>query len=286
MTGGRGALGGARVQRLRHTGAVPVPIRIVDAFADAPFSGNPAAVCLLGEERDEGWYRAVAAEVNLSETAFLVPSDDRWSLRWFTPIVEVDLCGHATLASAHVLWAEGRERPGATIVFATRSGELRARQLGDGTIELDLPANVAEETEVDEALARALGTRPVRSLRRPEDLVAVLDSAAAVRACAPDLRAVRELGVDGVIVTSRGDAPGTDYVLRYFAPGAGIDEDPVTGYAQTVIGPFWADELGRDTLEAHQVSPRGGRLRVTVDGERVRVAGRAVTVLTGALLDP
>jgi PhzF family phenazine biosynthesis protein len=265
----------------------------VDAFTDRPFAGNPAAICVLDAPADEGWMQALAAEMNLSETAFLVPIEGGWNLRWFTPTVEVDLCGHATLASAHVLCTEvaGMHDELDELRFSTRSGWLSARRLPDGWIELDFPADTATPVDPLPALIDALGIEPsdaVGVLQGRSDLLVELASATAVRACAPDHRALAGLPVRGVMVTAAGsgDDAAFDFVSRFFAPGSGIDEDPVTGSAHCLLAPFWAAKLGRDELLAYQASPRGGVVRVRVRGDRVALAGQAVTVLRATIAPP
>jgi PhzF family phenazine biosynthesis protein len=268
------------------------PLFQVDAFTTEPFVGNPAAVCLLEEQdADPGWMQRVAAEMNLSETAFLRPGPEpgSYGLRWFTPTVEVELCGHATLASAHVLWTEGRVEAGRPIRFDTASGDLAARAAGDGTIWLDLPATPAEPAEPPDGLLEALGGGPVRWVGRGRfDYLVELADETAVRGLAPDLRRLGRLSSLGVIVTAKADGaagPGScDFVSRYFAPAAGIDEDPVTGAAHCTLGPFWAARLGRDELTGFQASARGGLVQVRPEGDRVRLGGRAVTVLRGRLV--
>lgn len=255
----------------------------IDAFTDRPFRGNPAAVCLLDRERDAAWMQSVGAEMNLSETAFLLARQDGWSLRWFTPTVEVDLCGHATLASAHALWSESLLDPGDEARFHTRSGLLTAC-LKDDWIELNFP--VTRETKSDPApgLLEALGvSKPKYVGRNKFDYLVEVDSEDAVRAVKPDHARLRQIPVRGVIVTSRAANGKYDFVSRFFAPGSGIDEDPVTGSAHCCLTPYWAEKLGRNDLVAYQASPRGGSLRVQLDGDRVRLAGRAVTVLRGRL---
>jgi PhzF family phenazine biosynthesis protein len=266
-----------------------VEIHTVDAFTSEPFAGNPAAVCLLEDERSEAWLQAVAAEMNLSETAFLRRSGaTAWRLRWFTPALEVPLCGHATLASAHVLFETGRAR-GEGVEFATRSGTLRARAAGGGAIELDLPAYRSEPAALPGAVLAALGAAPVavrlvERAGRGETWLLELAGEADVRRLAPDFGALRAAGAPAVIATARGDESGFDCVSRYFAPDVGIDEDPVTGAAHCALGPYWAERLGRKALRAWQASKRGGELGVRVEGDRVALVGRAVTVLRGALL--
>ena len=253
----------------------------VDAFTDQPFKGNPAAVCLLDRERDAAWMQNVAAEMNLSETAFLLPRDGDWSLRWFTPAVEVDLCGHATLASAHALWEErlldGEAR------FHTRSGLLKARRDG-AWIELDFPATREHAVDAPQDLLDALGTTPEYIGRNKFDYLLQLGSEEEVRRLQPDHTLLRKLPVRGVIVTSRAANGDYDFVSRFCAPGSGLDEDPVTGSAHGALAPFWSERLGKNDFVAYQASARGGTLRVRLDGDRVKLLGRAVTVLRGDLV--
>lgn len=258
----------------------------VDAFTDRAFAGNPAAVCLLTEPRDVAWMQSVAREMNLSETAFLLPQtpqNDGWSLRWFTPAIEVELCGHATLASAHVLWRSGRLAAGETARFHTLSGVLTAKQRGEW-IELDFPTRPAAEAEAPDGLVGLLGGDAVFVGKSRYDYLVELPSEAAIRSAAPDPRRLAALPVRGVIVTARAAEAPYDFVSRFFAPGAGVDEDPVTGSAHCTLGPYWAPRLGKTELLAWQASARGGVLRVRVDGERVRLGGQAVTILEGRLL--
>ncbi|HVA92978.1 MAG TPA: PhzF family phenazine biosynthesis protein [Chloroflexota bacterium] len=271
---------------------MPSPLWHIDAFCEQPFGGNPAAVCLLGAPAEPTWMQGLAAEMNLSETAFLVRQGDGFALRWFTPTVEVDLCGHATLASAHALWEQGLVDAGATIRFQTRSGELTASRR-DGLIWLDLPALPAVPVKAPPAVLAALeitptwagitgsGRDPVASSR--ENYLLVLANARAVRDVRPDFSALREATEAGVIITSRGEDSSYHFISRYFAPSAGIDEDPVTGSAHCTLGPYWAEQLGIANLAAFQASPRGGQLWVRVSDERVRVGGNAVTVVRGNL---
>jgi len=267
-----------------------VELYVVDAFTREPFAGNPASVCLLEDERSDRWLQAVAAEMNHSETAFLVPAGEgAFRLRWFTPTVEVPFCGHATLASAHVLYESGRARPGA-IRFATKSGTLVARSADGDEIELDVPAYRSAPAALPGAVAAALSATPVavrlveRGGRPEETWLVELANEAAVRRLAPDFAVLRAAGAPAVIATAFGDESGFDCVSRYFAPGAGIDEDPVTGAAHCALGPYWSAKLGKPELRARQASKRGGELRVRVAGDRVVLAGRAVTVVRGALL--
>jgi len=256
----------------------------IDAFTSAPFRGNPAAVCFLDRERDDEWMGNVAAEMNLSETAFLLPRDDGWSLRWFTPVAEVDLCGHATLASAQALWEEGRLGGGEAARFHTKSGLLTAERSGDW-IELDFPAKVEEEIAAPAGLLDALGTTHATYVGRNQfDYLVELPTEGEVRALRPDFSVLRQLPVRGVIVTSRAATADFDFVSRFFAPGVGVDEDPVTGSAHCCLTPYWASRLGKTELRAWQASARGGMLRVRLAGDRVKLAGHAVTVLRGELV--
>jgi PhzF family phenazine biosynthesis protein len=261
-------------------------IRIVqvDAFTNRPFAGNPAAVCVLREAPAEQWMRDVAREMNLSETAFLVPRDDGYSLRWFTPAVEVDLCGHATVASAHVLWQDGHLPEGRQARFHTRSGLLTADRRGDW-IELDFPAKIAVPAEAPAELLPALGVGGAKFVgKNAFDYLVEADTEEAVRALSPDHSTLRKVPVRGVIVTARSSSPEFDFVSRFFAPGSGIDEDPVTGSAHTALGPYWAGILGKNEFTAFQASPRGGVVKVQVKGDRVLLGGQAVTVMTGELV--
>lgn len=263
---------------------MPLTITQVDAFTSEPFKGNPAAVCLLPRPTDASWMQRVAREMNLSETAFLVRRDDGgFDLRWFTPAVEVDLCGHATLASAHVLWEENHLAPDTPAVFHTRSGRLSAVLRG-GWIEMDFPAEPDEPAAIPDGLADALGTEPTYVGRNRFDYLVQVDAEATVRRLAPDFRRLREIDARGVIVTARAETDGFDFVSRYFAPHAGIDEDPVTGSTHCCLGPYWQRRLGRNTFTAWQASERGGLVRVRVHDERVALSGQAVTVLRGELL--
>lgn len=255
----------------------------VDAFTATPFAGNPAAVCLLEGPRDPAWMQAVAAEMNLSETAFVVPRDDGFDLRWFTPAVEVELCGHATLASAHSLWEERFLDPSAPARFHTASGLLTGRRDG-GWVELDFPAKPAQPADPPPGLAEALGAEPVAVGLSHFDLVVELPSEATVRALAPDIRALGALPARGVIVTARAETAPFDFVSRFFGPAVGVDEDPVTGSAHCVLAPYWGERLGRTELVGYQASPRGGVVRVRWLGERVLLGGQAVTVTRGELL--
>ncbi len=255
----------------------------VDAFTSRPFTGNPAAVCVLPEPRDAAWMQNVASEMNLAETAFLVPREDGFDLRWFTPAVEVDLCGHATLASAHVLWESGRLPPAEAARFHTRSGLLTAVRRGDW-IDLDFPATPEEETAAPPGLAEALGAAPRYVGRSRFDYLVELDSEDSVRALRPDFGRLCAIAARGVIATSRSATPDFDFVSRFFAPAVGINEDPVTGSSHCCLAPFWSRRLKKDRFLALQVSARGGVLRIELAGARVRLGGQAVTVLRCELL--
>lgn len=256
----------------------------VDAFTDRPFAGNPAAVCVLEQPIADGLMASIAAEMNLAETAFLqrLPGTDDWSLRWFTPEVEVDLCGHATLASAHALWESGEARDDQRLRFHTRSGILTAERR-DGWIELDFPALPSTPEPTPDWLDAALGAPSVNVERSRFDLVVELRDERAVRELAPNVMRLAEEPVRGFIITARGSGE-YDFVSRWFGPGAGVMEDPVTGSAHSVLGPYWKDRLGKDEFLAYQASRRGGVIRVAVHGERVRLSGRAVTTLRGELI--
>ncbi len=262
-----------------------IPLFWVDAFSERPFAGNPAAVCLLEEPASEPFMQSVATELGISETAFVWPlADGSLSLRWFTPACEVDLCGHATVAAAHALRQAGRCESGEVLRFTTRAGVLTARFVGDdrALVELDFPAQPCDQVPLPVALA-AIRDDAHGVGDNGDFLVVELAHAAAVRDFVPDLGAISSLDARGMLLTAPGGPEGADYVLRHFAPRFGIDEDPVTGSAQCALGPWWAVRLGRDVLQAVQLSARGGRLRVQVDGDRVRIAGGAVTVLAGEL---
>lgn len=253
----------------------------VDAFATRAFEGNPAAVCPLESWLDDDLLQAIAAENNLSETAFFVPAKDGFHLRWFTPLSEVDLCGHATLAAAHVLFAH-LGYIGQAITFATRSGALTVKRNGD-LLEMDFPASPPTPCASAEILARALGRQPVGVLAA-DDYLAVFESEAVVRGITPDFSLLGTLDRRGVIIT----APGADvdFVSRFFAPRLGVPEDPVTGSAHCMLAPYWADRLGKRRLTARQVSKRGGRLACEMKGERVLLSGSAVTFMEAEITLP
>jgi PhzF family phenazine biosynthesis protein len=260
-----------------------VSIFQVDAFTGEPFAGNPAAVCLLPGPAEEGWMQKVAREMNLSETAFIHQVGDSFGLRWFTPALEVELCGHATLASAHILWESGRLAPEEYARFQTASGVLEAR-LREEEIEMDFPATPEEPSTAPSELLEALKITPVYVGRSRFDYLLEVGSEDEVRDLDPDFALLKRQPLRGVMVTSRSKVPEFDFVSRFFAPGAGIDEDPVTGSAHCCLGPYWSRKLDLADLTACQISKRGGVLRVSPRGERVVLGGRAVTVFRGELM--
>lgn len=257
-----------------------LPIYVVDAFTDRVFRGNPAAVCLYETWLDDETLQAVAAENNLSETAFLVPSGEDWELRWMTPTTEVDLCGHATLASAYVLFHEVEPKL-ETVRFHTKSGELVVTRDGD-RIVLDFPARPAEPCDAPPGLKWALDAEPSAVLRSSHDVMAVFEREEQVAALRPSMDQLLEMADQGVIVTAPGDE--VDFVSRFFAPAVGVPEDPVTGAAHCTLTPYWAQRLGKQRMEARQISARGGSLSVEDRGERVRIGGHAVLVMRGEIL--
>jgi PhzF family phenazine biosynthesis protein len=261
-----------------------IPIFHVDAFTDRPFAGNPAAVCILPDERDATWMQSVAAEMNLSETAFVRLQGDGFELRWFTPAVEIDLCGHATLASAHTLWESGNVRANEAIRFHTKSGVLTALRDGD-LIRLDFPATPPEAASPPDGLLDALGVSPTFVGRTKFDSFVVVDSAKTVRALRPDFRHLAEIATRGIIVTARSDDSRFDFVSRFFCPAVGVNEDPVTGSAHCALALYWGRELGKTRMTAYQASRRGGIVRVELQGDRVLLGGHAVTVAKGELID-
>ena len=260
---------------------MPTQITQVDAFTALPFRGNPAAVCIFAAPPDDVWMRDVAREMNLSETAFLHPEKDGYRLRWLTPSIEVDLCGHATLASAHVLWEGGHLPPDSEARFYTRSGLLTCKRNGDW-IEMDFPAKLAEAAEPPPQLAAALGSELLFTGRNQFDYLVEVASEEVLRSLRPNHHLLRELPARGVIVTAR--SRDFDFVSRFFAPGSGIDEDPVTGSAHTALAPFWGARLNKTEMTGYQASERGGVVKVRLRGDRVILSGQAVTVLRGELL--
>jgi PhzF family phenazine biosynthesis protein len=263
----------------------PLPIQIVDAFADQPFSGNPAAVCYLPQPAPATWMQQVAAEMNLSETAFILREHEGFRLRWFTPLAEVKLCGHATLASAHVLWSEGHLPEDQPANFQTLSGQLVAEKQGD-LIQLDFPsmAIARNEQTSTSSLIPALNTEPIELWQTDEDWIAVMQSEQTVRELQPDFSQIRQLRARGLIVTAAGGDSGFDCVSRFFVPKLGIDEDPVTGSAHCALATLWRTKLGKNRLRAYQASRRGGVLEIEHTGPRILLRGRAVTTLRGQLL--
>jgi PhzF family phenazine biosynthesis protein len=257
----------------------------IDAFTDRPFSGNPAAVCLLPYPIENALMQAIAAEMNLSETAFLLQQSDDFELRWFTPALEVDLCGHATLASAHMLWETGVLPPDTLARFHTRSGLLSARRLSEG-IELNFPAQPAERVSPPQDLVEALGFIPVDTGHNGSDYLVVAETEDQVKTLNPDFAMLREIDMRGVIVTARSSDSFIDFISRFFAPGAGIDEDPVTGSAHCCLGPYWATRLKKTELVGFQASARGGFVSVRLADDRVHLTGKAVTVMEGQLRLP
>ena len=255
----------------------------VDAFTDRPFTGNPAAVCLLPSPRDADWMQQIASEMNLAETAFLVRRPDGFDLRWFTPGAEVDLCGHATLASAHALWEEGHLKPSEDARFYTRSGLLTATRRGDH-IWLDFPSTPVSSVAPLEGLEQAIGRKATMVGRTVFDCVVELESEAAVRSLAPDLSFIAGIPCRGLIVTAPSADTRYDFVSRFFAPGLGIPEDPVTGSAHCGLAPYWRTRLSKDEMTGYQASARGGTVLVRVEGDRVHLGGQAVTVLRGEIL--
>lgn len=253
----------------------------VDAFADNVFEGNPAAVCPLEEWLPDKQMQSIALENNLSETAFFVKNGDRYRLRWFTPKTEVDLCGHATLASAHTLFEHlGHDRD--EIIFDSNSGELRVKKEG-GKLKMNFPATSAEKTKAPEGLLEALGVDSAE-VYRATDLMVVLDSQSELESLAPNFFLLGKVNTRGIIATAPAGDGNYDFVSRFFAPAVGIDEDPVTGSAHTMLAPYWAERLGKNALRARQVSDRGGNVFCEVKGDRVELSGKAVTYMTAQIV--
>lgn len=255
---------------------------IVDAFTDRPFAGNPAAVCLLRDEHDATWMQAVAGEMNLSETAFVRSIGKDFELRWFTPKAEVELCGHATLASAHVLWTEEIVSKSEPIRFHTKSGVLTASR-HDDHVELDFPATPAVEAEPPDGLLDALGVQATFVGESKYDKLLVVDAEDVVRSLRPDFGKLAQIDTRGVIVSSRSADRQFDFISRYFAPAFGVDEDPVTGSVHCCLGPYWGEQLGKNEMKAFQASARGGVLQLRLEGDRVVLGGQAVMVVRGEL---
>ena len=255
----------------------------IDAFTDQAYAGNPAAVIVLTAARDAVWMQRISREMNLSETAFLVRRPEGFDLRWFTPTVEVDLCGHATLASAHALWESGTLPASETVRFFTRSGELSARR-EEAWIQLDFPVLLQKAATAPPGLLEALGAQAVYVGRNKFDYLVQVEDEAAVRSLQPRHSELKALPVRGIVVTAKATLPGVDFVSRFFAPGSGVDEDPVTGSAHCCLAPYWAEQLGRADLVGYQASSRGGTVRVRTNGDRVLLLGQAITVIRGELV--
>jgi PhzF family phenazine biosynthesis protein len=260
-----------------------LPFVRIDAFTTEAFAGNPAAVCVLPDDRDAAWMQLVAREMNAGATAFLRKREDGYNLRWFAPSAELQLCGHGTLASAHALWEGGHLMPSSAARFHTPDGLLTAVRRGDW-IELDFPATPDQPAEPPAGLAQALGATPKYVGRSRLDYIVEFESDDIVRNLRPDVARLASIPSRGFIVTSRAASPHADFVSRFFAPSVGISEDPVTGSAHCTLGPFWSARLGKNDLVGHQVSDRGGIVRVSAAADRVRLSGQAVTVLRGELL--
>jgi PhzF family phenazine biosynthesis protein len=260
-----------------------IPVFIVDTFTSQPFAGNPAAVVPLETWRDDAWLQNVAMEMNLSETAFLVANPQGYDLRWFTPKVEVDLCGHATLASAAVLSHLGKLTPGSAISFSTHSGVLMASRNGE-RYELDFPVTAADAAIAPAGLIESLNIEPKQVGRNRFDYLVELESESAVRSVAPDFKQLATVTCRGVIVTARSDDPQFDFVSRFFAPAVGIDEDPVTGSAHCSLADYWGPRLGKTKMIGYQASQRGGIVYVELRGNRVILGGDAVIFAAGTLM--
>lgn len=254
----------------------------VDAFTERPFTGNPAGVCILEAQKDDEWLQNVAGEMNLSETAFIFRRGEEFDLRWFTPTAEVDLCGHATLAGAHILWEKGYLQKDKTAKFSTKSGLLTA-EYKDGWVQLNFPAIPESKTEPPDELVSALGVKPVYVGKNIFDFLVEVESEEIVRSMNTNLIMISKIPARGVIVTAK--SREYDFVSRFFAPNVGISEDPVTGSAHCCLGPYWMERLGKSTFTAYQASKRGGILKVEVVNDRVLIFGKAVTVIEGDLFD-
>lgn len=253
----------------------------VDAFAEAMFQGNPAGVCVLEQPLEAALMQQIAMENNLAETAFLWPDAQRWNIRWFTPAVEVDLCGHATLASAHVLFHHAGFEGEEIQFYSERSGELKVRRLEDQQLQLNFPADETQLVDIPPAAVEALGQVPLKAIAGKTDLMLVFESESIIRSIDPDLVKLKSLDYRGIIVTAPGDE--VDFVSRFFGPQVGIDEDPVTGSAHTTLTPYWSEQLNKHVLSAMQLSMRLGRLQCELQGDRVLIAGKAHTYLSGTL---
>lgn len=260
-----------------------IPIYQIDAFTDIAFKGNPAAVVLLETPGEPAWMQAVAAEMNLSETSFVFPEGTGFNLRWFTPRTEVELCGHATLSAAHALWESGKVKEGKPITFFTQSGRLSIKKDRD-LIEMDFPAAKVIQGDLPEEVVAAIGIVPDFIGISGEKWLLEYEDELTIRKISPDFAALRQYKGRGLIVTSLSERPGVDFVSRYFAPWVGIDEDPVTGSSHVLLAPYWGAKLGKIYLTAQQISARGGTLKLRLSGDRVYIAGKALTVFKGELL--
>lgn len=258
------------------------PLYQVDAFTDQPFTGNPAAVCLLSHPAEPAWMQSVAMEMNLSETAFLNPDGDGWRLRWFTPKQEVNLCGHATLASAKVLFEREQALRSEPLTFNTRSGDLSARWV-DGRVELNFPAHTYQPVTCEDYTDRALGFTPVNAVCSGDYALFEAEHDNDIRQARPDFTLVADFSASQVMITARSNNPAFDFVSRFFAPKLGIDEDPVTGSAHCLLAPYWAEKMNKTAFTAYQASARGGKLDLRLAGERVMITGDAVIVFEGQL---
>ena len=264
------------------------PLFIVDAFSARAFSGNPAAVCLLADDEPESWKQQMASEMNLAETAFVVRSDSEFSIRWFTPVCEVDLCGHATLASAHVLWQEGWVEKNAAITLQSRSGPLVCRKGEDEQIEMEFPLQQPVPAGALPNAGSMLGiqSEPIAVCQNSADYLIHIDSPEELRSLKPDFEALRMRPARGWIVTAQSDIADYDFISRYFAPAVGIDEDPVTGSAHCCLVAYWSPILNRNSLVGYQASKRGGVVKVEQRGDRAILAGHATTVVWGKCRAP
>jgi PhzF family phenazine biosynthesis protein len=258
---------------------------LVDAFTSKAFSGNPAGVCVMEGPGEDSWMQQAAAELNVAETAFLFPQGEHYVLRWFTPLTEVDLCGHATLAASHILWEQGYLPLYEPARFFTRSGLLSAT-FDEDWITMDFPAEPAVETGIPPGLAEALGATPVFVGKNRFDYLVELESAKIVSGLTPNLPELARLPARGIIVTAGSQGTGYDFVSRFFAPAVGIPEDQVTGSAHCCLAPYWGEKLKLDRMTGYQASRRGGIVRVAVRGSRVDLSGQAVTVIIGDLIPP
>lgn len=258
------------------------PIFQVDAFTNKPFGGNPACVVLLGDKKSDNWMMSVAREMNLSETAFIIGGKSPYNLRWFTPAVEVELCGHATLATAHILYERDIVGKNELIEFTTRSGVLTTSYF-DGWIEMDFPSFTADKSILRGAVVRALKCEPVEIFNSGENIMAVFNDPENIYNLSPGFNLINQLDAQGVIATSLSDVADFDFISRYFAPRVGVDEDPVTGSAHCSLGPYWGGILNKNVLRAKQVSDRGGELLIRIESGRTFIRGQAVTVFSGKI---